>query len=78
MGGGEWMDSFLKSEAVLGTIRALREGKSIEESVAEGKSASEVAVRKWNERRRKDYQVRRWEGCCHHYLDSLIVRLRRR
>jgi hypothetical protein len=69
------MDLFFRMEAVRGVMTSLRGGKSLREAVADGKTASEVAVKIWNGRR--EWQVRRWEHCCHDYLDGLIRKLRR-
>lgn len=71
-GGGEWMDSFFRMEAIRGCMTALRLSKSVEEAVLDGYAVSEIAVQIWNTRRKKDYQTQRWEKTAHDYLDSLI------
>lgn len=75
VGGGDWMDSFFKMESVRGCLNALRAGETLSESISQGKTVSEIAIKIWNGRR--EWQVHRWEKCAHHYLDSLIVRLKR-
>lgn len=71
-GGGEWMDSFFRMEAVRGCMTALRLRKSVEDAVLDGYAVSEISVQIWNTRRKKDYQTQRWEKTAHDYLDSLI------
>lgn len=69
-GGGEWMDVFFKSEAVRGTITRLRNDGSVREAIADGKTVSEIAIQLWNTKR--EWQVHRWEKCCHQYLEHLV------
>ena len=73
VGGGDWMDMFFRCEALRGCIGALRTDKSLDEAVAEGKTVSEISIRIWNGKR--EYQVHRWDKCCHSYLDGMIARL---
>ena len=51
------MDSFFRAEAVRGVLTALRSGKGLEDSVADGKALCEIAVQIWNTRR--EWQVHR-------------------
>lgn len=74
VGGGDWMDSFFRMEAVRGTLGALGRGLSLKESIEEGKSVSEISVKIWNGKR--EYQVHRWIKTAHTYLDKLIKRIR--
>lgn len=73
VGGGDWMDTFFKMEAIRGVISELRQGKDIDTATATGKVLSEIAIRIWNGRR--EYQVRRWEQCCHDFIERLVWRL---
>lgn len=73
VGGGDWMDMFFRCEALRGCIGALRAGKPLDECVAEGKAVSEISVRIWNGKR--EYQVHRWDKCCHTFLDGIVPRL---
>ena len=72
IGGGDWMDSFFKMEAIRGTITSLRAFKTLEESIAFGKSTSSFAVKTWNEKR--EYQVHRCEETAYAFLDSVVRR----
>lgn len=72
-GGGEWMDSFFRMEAIRGCTSALSKGESIEDAIVAGKEASTDAVRIWNSRR--EYQVRRWDGTSHSWLENLVYRM---
>lgn len=64
------MDTFFRMEAIRGCMSALRLGKPLQEAVDDGKKTSEIAVKKWNDRR--EYQVHRWHETAHEYLDTLI------
>jgi hypothetical protein len=70
IGGGDWMDYFFKAEAVRGTLTALRNGKSMEEAIQDGKAVGEIAIDIWNKKR--EWQVRRWNGWIEDYLRRLI------
>ena len=72
VGGGEWMDTFFKMEAIRGTQNALRNGVSIKEAVKQGKTTSEIAIELWNTKR--EWQIHRWKGECHSYLERLVLR----
>lgn len=73
VGGGDWMDSFFKMEAVRMMLSTIRAGKPLVEVERYGKDAATIAVKLWNDRR--EYQVRRWEQCCDDFVDSLIRRI---
>lgn len=70
IGGGEWMDTFFRMEALRGMMNALRDGKSLNESVSDGKAVSEIAVKIWNTRR--EWQVHRYIKTAHSYLDRVV------
>lgn len=69
VGGGDWMDTFFRSEGLRGCIGALRRGLCLKESFEEGKMVSEIAVRVWNGKR--EWQVHRWDKTVHNYLDGV-------
>jgi hypothetical protein len=70
VGGGEWVDTFFRLEAIDGCLRVLRAGRTLSEAVSAGKEASREAVKKWNQRR--EYQVHRWEETAFDWLDTVI------
>jgi len=74
VGGGDWMDSFFRLEGVRGTLGALGRGESLNKAIEDGKALSEIAIRIWNQRR--EWQVHRWDKCCHDYLDSIVRRIK--
>ena len=75
VGGGDWMDTFFRMEALRGTMSALRSGKSIPKAIEDGKAVSEISVRIWNGRR--EWQVRRWVETAHAYLERTVRKCRR-
>ena len=74
VGGGDWMDSFFRMEAIRGTLGGLRRGLSLKKAVEEGKAVSEISVKIWNGK--QGYQVHRWVKTAHTYLDRLMKRVR--
>lgn len=70
IGGGDWMDTFFRMEALRGCIGALRRDKTLAEAVEEGKTVAVIAVQIWN--RRREYQVHRCEDTADDYLDSVV------
>lgn len=75
VGGGDWMDTFFRMEAIRGTQGALERGDSIAEAIGEGKAVSSIAVRLWNAKR--EWQVHRWEETAHGWLEMLVHRLKK-
>lgn len=75
VGGGEWVDTFFKMEAIRGCLTALRNLKNLSEAVEEGKAVSSIAVQLWNQKR--EFQVRRWEETSHAFLIQLVSRLQK-
>lgn len=70
IGGGQWMDSFFRMEAIRGCQSALRSGASLQEAIKAGQKESRAAVKIWNARR--EYQVHRWEETAFDYLERLV------
>lgn len=70
IGGGDWMDTFFRTEAIRGCLGALRRGKNLEEAIQEGITVSEISVGIWNKKR--EWQVHRWEKTGEMYLRDLI------
>jgi len=54
-------------------INSLSGGSSLVRAVENGKLLSEVAIRIWNQQR--EWQVHRWDKCCHTYLDGVKRRI---
>lgn len=78
VGGGEyWMDTFFRAEGLRGCINALRRGLGLKEAFEEGKAVSEISVRIWNTKKKKDYVVHRWDKTVHDYLDNVKRELSR-
>ena len=75
VGGGDWMDSFFRMEAIRGCLSALRSGNSLTKAIEDGKAVSEISVQIWNKRR--EWQVHRWPKTAHPYLEMLVYRLRK-
>lgn len=71
VGGGDWMDSFFRMEALAAAVGSLRKGCSISAAILSGKLAAREAVRKWNKRR--EYQVRRWDQCCDEFIRNAVM-----
>lgn len=71
-GGGEWMDLFFRSEGIRGVMTALRDGKTLDYSIQAGKKQATAAVLAWNTRRKKDYQVHRWEQCMDNFVERTV------
>lgn len=74
--GGAHMDNFFRSEAIAGLLAGLREGKTLTESIADGKEASTRAVLAWNKRR--EWQVHRTPDTAHSYLLRTVLSVRRK
>lgn len=70
VGGGDWMDTFFRMEALRGCMVALRKGKTIKQSIAEGKVVSEISVSIWNSKR--EYQVHRIKDTAATYLERTV------
>lgn len=75
VGGGDWMDTFFRMEAIRGCMGALREGKSLGDAIAEGKAVSEIAVKIWNKKR--EWQVHHHTETAFSFLSRLMHRLRK-
>lgn len=73
VGGGDWMDSFFKVEAIEGVQEALREGKNLREARNQGRRRSQLAIRKWNQSR--EWQVHRNEDTAWNWLEMKLYRL---
>lgn len=73
MGGGEWLDLFIRMEGIRGLQTALRSGNTLEYSIKFGKSTSSIAVKIWNTRR--EYQVHRWEETTWDFIDTTVRKL---
>jgi hypothetical protein len=74
VGGGEWMDTFFKIEALQSLIRCLREGKTPSKSLVIAKEASRKAVRVWNSRR--EWQVHRWEETAFIWIERTYAKIK--
>ena len=74
VGGGDWMDTLFRLEALDGCLRSLRAGKPLAEALRDGQEASRAAVKIWN--RRREYQVHRWEETAFDWLDAQIRKIR--
>ena len=70
IGGGDWMDSLFRMEALRGAMAELEAGKTNAEALAAGIAAGRLAIRTWNGRR--EYQVHRWEGSIDSYLERML------
>lgn len=72
IGGGDWMDSFFRSEAIEGLLSSLRKKDSLKEAMLSGVMRAKEAIRVWNHRHRKDYAVQRWDGWVEDFLLNLV------
>lgn len=68
------MDPFFRAEALRGTIAALRSGKTVEESIADGVAVCEIAVKLWNAQR--EWQVHRSNCFADTYVRGVITRFK--
>ncbi len=75
VGGGEWMDSFFKMQALRGLQGGLRKGMSLSRSLDLGKEESKRAVEIWNSQR--EYQVHRCEQTAWSYLENFVLRFKK-
>lgn len=69
VGGGDWMDTFFRMESIRGMINALRNNKSLKDSLEDGVAVGVISIQLWNKRR--EWQVHRWEGTARSYLENL-------
>lgn len=74
VGGSDYIDLFFKMEGIRVAIVCLRQKKSVLEALEEAQKASRYAVQRWNQQRRKDYQVHRWEDTACDYLHWTILK----
>lgn len=58
--GGAHIDEFANAEVIASFLSAIGKGKTPDEARADGKAMGRLIFEKWNERRKKDYQVHRW------------------
>lgn len=72
VGGGEWIDSHFKLEAIRGATKSLREGSTIEESIDAGKKAGRYSVKMWNDKR--EWQVHRQIETTDDYIERLVMK----
>jgi len=75
VGDGDWMDYHFKAEAIFGLLAALRFGRTLQESIVSGVEDCKYAISIWNKKR--EYQVRRWDGWAESYLLSLVSLLKK-
>ena len=75
VGGGDWMDTFFRLEALEGTISSLMAFESVKVAIERGQQRSTRAVKKWNSQR--EWQVHRWKEMAWDYLEKLVWRLQR-
>ena len=73
VGGGDWMDSFVRCEALEACGQALRKGRPVAEAVEAGAVAATQAILKWNASR--EWQVSIWEGCGRAYIEDKVRHL---
>jgi hypothetical protein len=74
VGGGDWMDSFFRAEAIRGTLGALRRGTGLKDALIEGEDTAKVAIAIWN--RKREYQVRRDDCWVGDYLRGVVIKVR--
>lgn len=71
VGGGDWMDYFFRSEAIMGVVESLRrKNGSLKDAMEDGKKRAEEAVKIWNSRR--EFQVHRSTCWIEDYLRGVF------
>jgi hypothetical protein len=58
--GGAHIDELARGWALVKFLRSLSDGKTLKDSLEDGKAEASSWFKKWNESRKKEYQVYRW------------------